>query len=192
MDQFEQWRKDATPERQEGRVCLDREAKADLMSTLAELSEVMNPKLIDQPDTVEELAEEAKRLDAKVDESTRTFVFGRIPRGRWREIEDDHPASEHQRETNPKQQLDPDTFGPAVAAECCVEPGLTIEQAEWLADFLPDREWEEEVLGPILRANQTGSERPKGVSGIADRLISELRSITQPETGSPSRSSEDG
>lgn len=189
---FADWQEAATPERQEGRVCFDREARTALLSCIKRLGEVTkNRQLLDNDDELDELESRIAELDAQVEESTKTFTFERIPRRRWRELEEAHPATDAQRKEDPRQTLDPDTFGPAVAAACCVDPGMTLEEAQWLQDFLPDGEWEREVLGPVMAANQTGAEVPKGAAGIAGKLITELRSISRQSAESPSRSSGD-
>lgn len=191
MAEFAEWQDAATPDRQQGRVCFDREAKAELLAVIARISDVAKPGMLDQPDEVEALAQQARDLDSTVEAATKTLTFARIPRRRWRELEQDHPATDEQKAINPRQTINPHTFEPAAAAICCVDPELTSEQAEWLYDFLPDDEWSAQVFGPIWVANKSGVEVPKGVSSIAGRLISELRSITAASEESPSLSSED-
>lgn len=190
MTDFAELREAATPERQTARVCLDREARTGLLDVLEQIGSLSNPRLLDGPDEYEALAEKAKELDAQVQASTKTLTFAKVPRRLWRELEEAHPATEVQRKANPKQTLDPDGFEIAVAAATAVDPEMSVEDAEWLRDLLPDSEWNE-VVGAVLAANQAGGQVPKGVTGIADRLITELKSITPPPTGSPSPSSED-
>ena len=191
MSDFAAWQTKSTPDRQQGRVCFDREAKADLLAVIARISDVAKPGMLDQPDEVETLAQQARDLDGVVEASTKTLTFARIPRRAWRELEQAHPATDEQKAINPRQTINPHTFEPAAAAICCVDPELTPEQAEWLYDFLPDDEWSAQVFGPIWVANKSGVEVPKGVSSIAGRLISELKSITAPSEESPLLSSED-
>ena len=193
MTDFDRWRTAATRPRATGHLCLDGEAQAQLLETLVELGDEreMAKGLLDGSDHVERLAERVKELDALVVESTRTFVFERIPRGAWRELEDAHPASDAQKAKNPKQTIDPESYEPALAAACCVDPGLSVEDAEWLRDFVTEDDWVGQVLGPVMRANKGGAKAPKGVSAIADRLITELRSTTRAPEVSPSPSSED-
>lgn len=193
MTQFDEWRREATRPRSEGRVCLDGEAQLELARALADLASAheMAKGLLDGPENAQLLAEKVKEADAKVQAATRTMVFERIPRREWIELEEAHPATEAQRKADERQTVDPTTHQPALAAACCVEPGMTLDDAEWLYDLLPDDEWNTQVLAPILRANKQGEQAPKDVSAIADRLISGLKSITARREESPSPSSED-
>lgn len=192
-DTFAQWRQDATAVREPADVCFDREALQQLHEALETFGSLRQSAvgLLDEPEAVAEQAERVKELDAQVQAETRRLWFTKIPRGQWREIEDAHPATDAQKEQDSTQTLDPDGFEPAIVSACCIDPGLTPDDATWLRDFLPEAEWRDTVLEAVFRANHRGSSVPKGVSGIADRLLSELKSITPPSEGSPSPSSED-
>ncbi len=191
-DAFAQWRQTATPVREPADVCFDREALQQLHEALEAFGSLKQSAagMLDTPEKLQAQAERVKELDATVQAATRRLWFTKIPSGEWRAIEEQHPATDAQRELDPKQTIDPDTFEPAIVSACCADPGLTVDEATWLRDFLPIDEWEQTVLAAVHKANKAGSSVPKGVSGIADRLISELRSTTPPSEGSRSPSSE--
>lgn len=189
---FADWQSGATPERHTVEVCFDRQAVNDLEEALRQFGAVRQAAagLLDTPASVNELVDRIQVLEELVAESSKTMVFGKIPQHRWSDLEAACPATDEQKERDPNVTLNDLEFEPAIVAECCIEPGLEIEQAVWLRDFLPRDRWED-VLAAVWRANRKGSLVPKVASGIAGSLRSALKSITPPDEESPSPSSED-
>jgi hypothetical protein len=158
------------------------------------------------PPEVRELAERVIDLDRQVKEKTRTLWFTRIPKHEWSSIRAEYPASEETRQQLRDQldearklqadlaldtSVDWDEFAPAAVAACCVEPPLTLDDARWMRDFLPEAEWNR-VWQTCFQVNAIGTQIPKYVSGIVETLNSELNSTTPDDTESHSASSEDG
>jgi hypothetical protein len=189
---FADWKQQARGERVPVEVCMDREVLGEYERAIEDFGSARADAkgMLDLPAAVTEAAERLRDLDDKVQQATRTFWMVKIPRGDWMDLEEAHPATDAQKEDNPKQRLDPETFEPAIVAACCDEPTLTVDDAIWLRDFLPGDEWYR-LIDAVGVANQRGSQVPKGASVIVGRLATELKSITPANEASLSPSSED-
>jgi hypothetical protein len=139
------------------------------------------------------LEDEVKQLEAEVADKTRVFVFESIGWGPWRDLVAKHPPDVDQQEVFVRavglaflppglREIDVNlpTFVPAAMAASCVEPGMTVEQAEKVlgkAAKLPggviDRFW-----AAVSEANLGGTADPfaDGVIGSDSRPASTKRS----------------
>lgn len=80
---------------------------------------------------------------AQVEEAAVEFVVTSLSRKRYRQLLEDHPATEEQiaeakDRADPKPSNNSDTFGPALIAESITEPeGVTLEDAQSIWDNWP-------------------------------------------------------
>lgn len=192
-DTFDTWKADATEERIPVEICLDRALLGELSVLIDELADAkaVTVGMLEGPDGVLELEQRIVELNERRKAATKTLWFRSLPGHEWEALAAAHPPTAEQKELDARVDVNLETFQPAVVAACCVDPGLTVEQAVWLRDFLPRDEWMR-VWGAARRANVEGSSIPKSVSSIVDRLGSELSSIGAAELESLSQSSEDG
>lgn len=206
MADFAEFRAEATTERVPVDVCFDRDLLAQYHTAVEELADAKRtePKMLNDPEQVRELAQRVVDLNTQLREKTRRLWFAKISRTRWRELKDAHPASKEKqdklraqlkelREVDSKAYTDVtvdwDAFSVAATAEAAVDPTMSLDDAIWLHEFLPDGEWTR-VWEAVLQVNEQGTQIPKSWSGIVDRLASELNSTMPPPAGSPSPSSE--
>ena len=201
-DEFSAWQQEASADEVTVHVCLNRRLYRQFMDAADRLEQVKlssGQSKLDGPDDdqLTELMERVAELERQVSEAERPMVFATIPPSRRRALEEAHPATEAQKESDPKATVNEDTYWPAVLAECCVSPGLSVEQARWLRDGddgwpgLPENKWNELVVA-VSRANVEGSNIPKSVRSTVRTLSRELNSIMQQSGESLSLSSEDG
>lgn len=167
---FDDWKAEATPDRKQVRVCLDRALLADLEAAEQALEEIpAGPGMLSGDAEGEEVKARVEELRAAVRAKSRTMMFESIGRKRWRDLIAQHPPTDEQRKSMGElgQRLDhnPETFPATAIAASCVEPELTIEDARWLVDQLPlgvvDRIW-----AACLSANVTGSRDPFDIGSV--------------------------
>jgi hypothetical protein len=202
-DTMDGWLDEATPDEARIRICLNRrlyrELRDELKTATAELeryqaarkeSTTLDAAVSD--DTIRAAAQRAMDANKALQEAEdRELVFRCLPRRRRKEIEAEHPPTEAQKKSAPPNSMlrwNEDTFWPAMVAESCVSPGMSVEQAERLREALPDDKWAE-VTATVYSVNYGGTDVPKSVRSIADQLNSVLSSTTAPPEESPSRSS---
>lgn len=153
-------------------VCFNREllyrfeeASSRVDSLRAEAKGMMDPgpEVKDAEVLLQELTEEVRA-------SQRVFVFQSIGTKKWRDLLSEHPPEGDQRKSvtfvGLPLEFNPDTFVPAAMHACCVEPGITLEQAEWFAAEMPVKEVDS-VFGAVLTINVTGLDRPFSDTGAA-------------------------
>jgi hypothetical protein len=211
MTDVEEWLAEATEERIPVEVCLDRELLSRYVEAARRLADDQETTagMMTQPHDIKALADEVVALNRRVDEKTRRFVFTNISIDEWESLKRSCKASEDVQELNRKRfeelretnpwlasqvsdfDLDHEKFSVLAVTRCCVEPSMTSSQAERLKAKLPRGEWSR-VFAACKKANSEGTEVPKSLSGIVEKLASGLSSITPPSTVSPSPSSEDG
>lgn len=170
-----EWQKEATPERATVGVCFDRRLLSELEAVEKELEEAEEAKSTNDgmlgtstevTTRVKTLEERIKTLRGEVKEKTRTIVFEGIGRLKWTDLSNEHPPSEVQKKEYPGITFDPNTFyAPAIAASC-IEPGLTVGEAKWMLDTLPEAVVMR-ITAALEKANYFGARDPfaKGFGG---------------------------
>lgn len=161
------WQEEATPYVDKVHVCFDRALVAELEEAQARLAQESKGQLESPPELENHVAELSKKVEAK----TRTFVFSSIGKGAWRKLLADHPPTEAQLKADPSLDNNPETFPQAAMVACCTEPGMTVEQANWIATELPEmvflRFW-----NAVLRCNVLGGDEKKAVTAAAHLSVS--------------------
>lgn len=115
----------------------------------------------------------ARRLAEQVEATRQTFVFEGIGRRQFNELLESAPPKEEDIE------FDPDIFIPALLAAGCVEPGLTLEQAQRIYDEWTDAEVTALFLA-AFGANRTARDIPFINAGTDTTQDSGSNSITAP------------
>lgn len=157
-ESFAEWQSEATRDRAQVSVCFDRALLSELEAAEAELVQVPVTGTLGDERTA--LTAHVDQLKETIREKSRVLVFEGIGRKAWRDIQAEHPPTEAQRkEYGAFLDHDPESFPAAAMAASCLEPGLSVEEAQWLCDEMPvsvvDRVW-----STCLRANVTGSRDP--------------------------------
>lgn len=162
MSDFASWKAQAKPFQASVDVCSDGQLVAELDSARDQLEEAKRGML----EAPKELESHVAALSKKVESKTRTFTFRSIGRREWRKLSSEHPPSDEQRALEPDLDHNPDTFPPAAIAASCIEPKLTLDDAAWLCDELPDGEfWR--IWQAVLSANLIGGDAKKAVATAA-------------------------
>jgi hypothetical protein len=202
-DTMDGWLDEATPDEARIRICLNRrlyrELRDQLRAATAELEhyqasrkEATTLDAAVSDDTIRAAAQRAMDANKALEEAEdRELVFQCLPRRRRKQIEAEHPPTEEQKKSAPPNSMlrwNEDTFWPAMVAESCVSPGISVEQSERLREALPDDKWAE-ITATVYSVNYGGTDVPKSVRSIADQLNSVLSSTTAPPEESPSPSS---
>lgn len=162
-ERFAQLQSKATKDRAAVTVCMDRALLHDLERAEDALEEAREEKMLASP-RVAELQATVDSLREQLKASSLELVFESIGRGRWSDLRGEHPPTDEQKdELGTDLDHNPKTFPPAALAASCVEPGLSLDQAKWIVDELPDGPYME-IWGACLRANVTGSNTPKDLA----------------------------
>ena len=171
-------------------VCVDGRLLADYRDVLEHYQRYNEPGMLSPPKDAEQLSERVKLLHARVKERTHRYTFACIDRLEREELADQHPPTKKQKDS----PYDPSGFEPALAARSLVEVDeKPVEQdTERLESHFhklrkelpPGQHGWGLIWDAVLAANGEGTQVPKSVSGIVDRLVSELNSTTPPDTES--------
>jgi hypothetical protein len=168
---FAQWRAEHTPDRVTVGVCFDRRLLFALEQAESELEEVTSEKdgmlgNEERKARISELEGKADKLRSEVESKTRTLVFESIGRREWSDLLAEHPPTKEQLDRFGELDHNPETFPPVALEASCVEPGMSLEDAQWLMDKLPLGAWNR-VWGACLSVNVVGSRDPfeKGFDG---------------------------
>lgn len=166
-----EWKTEASPSTQTVEVCFDRTLVSELEEAQARLQAAKKTAggMLEAP---AELENHVAELAKKVEEKTRTFIFSSIGRRAWRKLLSEHPPTDEQKENTPPDVFgnridnNPETFPVAAMVATCTSPGLTQEEAQWIADELPEavymRFW-----NAVLQANVLGGDEKKAVATAA-------------------------
>lgn len=133
-----------------------------------------------------DLADQLLALERDIDAATRTFRFRALSRRRWRSLLGAHPPLKQHKADG--LDFNPETFPVAAVAACAVEPEMTQEQAEKVADAIPLGEFEK-MWAAVLQVNLGASDGPKSVLATTIHRMNGAYSTTAPPAGSPGASS---
>jgi hypothetical protein len=115
------------------------------------------------------LAAALQELEAEIEASEKAFVFESIGKRRWFALLAEHPPTPEQREEG--NDHNPATFPQAAMAACAIDPTMTVETAEAMADRLNLSQWNR-LWAAVLTANLAGGEAPK--SALATVVAQQL------------------
>lgn len=126
--------------------------------------------------TAPDVARRIADLESRIESSAIRFKFAALSFRAWNDLLAAHPptkaqlkaAAEKSTSWRDRVTLDhnPDTFPAALVAACAVEPEMTVEQADQLADaFGPDQF--EMLYRTALEVNHGGNDNPKSVAAGA-------------------------
>jgi len=101
-----------------------------------------------------ELAQEIRDLEQQMQAATHTFTFRALSARKWSDLVSAHPAREGHDE-----RYNVETFPMALVQACLIDPDLTLEQTERLADALSDAAFDE-LFGAAWHANKSGPSVP--------------------------------
>lgn len=107
---------------------------------------------------VHEAAERVAAVEAEQEAATTTFVVSAVSRRKWADLVAEYPPSKEQRRAG--HAWDPQRFAIGMVALCVVDPPLTLDQAERLADVLHIAEWNK-LETAAVRLNLTETPHPK-------------------------------
>lgn len=151
-DEFAKWQQEVSDARSSVDVCFDRELLFAFEQAQRD-AEAESGMLSADRARVEELRDQVKA-------KTRTLVFKSLGKGGWRRLEAQYPPTPEQIEKFGQLDHNPETFPAAAMSECCIDPGMSKTQAEWLCDTFPmavvDRVW-----ATVLEANLLGGDEKK-------------------------------
>lgn len=137
-------------------------------------------------DGPKQLAAEVRAIEDEIEAATREFRFRALSRRRWRALlAEHHPQKPHKTEG---LDFNPETFPVAAIAACAVEPEMTVEEAERLADRIPLGEFER-MWGAVLQVNLGVSDAPKSVLATATLRMNGAFSTSAAHGESPEASS---
>lgn len=129
------------------------------------------------------------RLEAE--EASTAFTFEALGRVRFQELKREYPPTEEQWERYrervkaawwaPAPEFEELTFAPALIATCCVDPAMTIEDAQALWDELSDGE-AAALYAAALAVNEEVTSRP----------FSGTDTVTTPSSGPDSTTQQNG
>lgn len=146
---FESWKQDATPYTQHADVCLDRGLVAIFEAAARKLDQATRVRVGGEDTAMLEVSPELENhvaeLEKQVQAKTRRFTFEAIGKRNWRKLMAEHPPTEDALDKRAGYNVE--TFVPAALAATCTDPGLTLEQADWLVN-----EQDEGVVAEIIRA----------------------------------------
>lgn len=173
-------------------VCVDGRLLAEYRDILEHYQRYSDPGMLSPSKDAEQLADQVRQLHARVKERTHRYTFACIDRLEREELADKYPPTKKQKQAD--AGYDPAGFEPALAARSLVEiDGKPVEhEAERLeshfvklrTDMPPGQHGWGVIWDAVLSANGEGTQIPKSVSGIVDRLVSELNSTTPQDTES--------
>jgi hypothetical protein len=104
------------------------------------------------------VADELKALEAQIEAGEQAFTFQSIGKAKWTALIAEHPPLPEHKDMG--SDHNPDTFPPAAMAACAVEPTMTVETAQAMADALNVSQWNR-LWSAVLTANLGGGEAPK-------------------------------
>lgn len=164
MGDFESWQAEATPHQAKAEVCFDRALVAEFEEAVRDLEQATRgaPQMLEgEP---HDLSSRVAELEKAVQEKTRELVFESIGRRRWNELKAEHPPSDTPEDKAAGYNIE--TFVPAALEASCTSPGLTLEQATWIVNELPDNVFGD-IVEACFRANVQGGDVKKALATVA-------------------------
>lgn len=173
-DVFADWQQEYSPKRTSVDVLFDgglAARLAEIEERLAEWEDAKPAQLKTLGDKaspeLEALRQEAEQLRAEARGKVRTLIFESVGRKRWRDLVAEHPPTEEQRKRFPllamiSEPVNMETFPAPALAMSCVEPGLSLEEAEWIMEKLPVED-SNRVLDACMDANASRVSLPKAL-----------------------------
>lgn len=192
MSKFNEYRQETTKDRKTIRVCFDRALLSDLEDAERELkerqtgNETAGGKMLSDAETTK-LKKRVETLKSKVKEKARPFIFESIGRRRWQDLVGEHPPTDaNKEEFGESIDFNPDTFPAAAISRSCIDPGMTVEEAQWFLDEFPLNVGQR-VFEAALRVNREGSRDPF-VDGSDETLdgVRRLKQLLDSTSPSPS------
>lgn len=121
------------------------------------------------------IAEQMEELHAEIRENTHVFKLRALPRHEFRALQDSHPPREDDK-VDQAIGANLDTFQAPLIAACCLDPVLSLEQAETLVDIAAEAQVVE-LFGAALALNRSKADLPKSetASAILARLVPRSR-----------------
>lgn len=114
--------------------------------------------------TAVRIARQMEDLRAQMRDATRVFTLQAVRRPEWLKLVAAHSKG--------GDEVDEDAFGVAIVAACCVDPPMTVAQAERLRDELTDGQWE--ALGKTVMAlNRTSPGVPYSQAAAVQAALGE-------------------
>jgi hypothetical protein len=168
------WLEEVTPDRREVSVCLDRRLVSALIvaKKAAEAATEGEAKTLGKAPELEELEMRVLELEDAVREKSRTLVFEGLGWGRWRDLLAKHPPEADQADVFARAvQLgfmphavenigyNAETFVPDAISASCVDPTITIHEANTLLRKSPPGVIER-IFTAVLEVNVAGGNDP--------------------------------
>lgn len=164
-DTFSSWQQEHSPDRKEVRVCFNRELLYEFEQAHTELARLKESDegMLDVADAVTAAELRVEDLKEQIRAAQKTLVFESIGTKPWRDLLSEHPPIGEHRNVVTILGLpldyNPDSFVPIAISKTCVEPEISLEQAEWFCSSFPVSEVDR-VFGAVLTCNNTGLDRP--------------------------------
>ena len=134
------------------------------------------------------LARRVRELEDQMEAAKTSFTFRAIGRKAWADLVAKHPPTKAQLKVDPQADVDPESFPVAAIAASCVEPALTLEQAQRIESAVTDVQWRV-LYGACLTVNVGTSDLPKSVLAGLILQTSERSVTTAASEESPAASS---
>jgi hypothetical protein len=129
-----------------------------------------------------------RELEDQMEAAKTSFTFRAIGRKAWADLVAKHPPTKAQLKVDPQADVDPESFPVAAIAASCVEPALTLEQAQRIESAVTDVQWRV-LYGACLTVNVGTSDLPKSVLAGLILQTSERSVTTAASEESPAASS---
>lgn len=120
------------------------------------------------------IAQEIEQLQDEMREHTHDFVFRGLPSRQYRDLVEQHPPRKDNA-TDAVFGADMSTFPVALIAKCCIDPVMTVEQVEQLADVTTEGA-QMDMFMCAAGLNRNRVDVPKSV------LASEILASTAPKS----------
>lgn len=140
--------------------------------------------------TAPAIAAEIRDLEVAIEEAGTEFTFKSIGRRRWQNLIAAHPPTDADKAQDRTAEINGRTFPIAAVAASCVDPEMSDEQAEELAEHLNNSQWEQ-LFQAALDVNVGRIAVPKSLAAGTTLRLSEQFGTTAANTESPDPSSLD-
>jgi hypothetical protein len=135
------------------------------------------------------VAEQVRALEAEMESLTVPFRFRALSKRVWSDLIAQHPPTKDQTRAHPQLDHNPETFPVAAVAASCIDPAMTLEQAQRLETSLNQSQWGR-LWAACLDAN-VGVDAPKSVAAGMLRRLNGASERPLTTTAFPAASSSD-